>query len=438
MKFGFSFSALILLIFSMYCTGAAGGKKAPPGRVGVLKCEGENAVLYRYKKSTGDLIEKGSVTLPPGKKCKKAASEDEKSILRLKREGEWEKFYSGTSAVLEKGPYRFGKKDGLFSYYTKEGKRSRTVNYSKGKKEGEEISYFPGSDDWREKGRNVKGKRNGPWQSRLSSGTDCISEGSYTSGDKTGPWVECSKSEKTKEIYVSFKGSYQSGLKSGKVTTFNAKGNVSGEGSYRPDLACKNDSRQSDKSKCEKKSGRWIFYHENGKKAEEGNYDSKTGRRSGKWTEYYQSGEKMGEGNRDHVRQGKWTFYHKNGKIFGRYKFQGTDFVVVSGEIYEDGVKISESMPEKNCRMIVNRLGRKVKECDREEGGFASSLLKYDRDKDALSVRLKMKRGYWTDYNKKGQKIGEGSYLGGRKDGKWKELEGGRWVTKNYTMGKVR
>ncbi|MDH5656726.1 MAG: hypothetical protein OEZ34_12510, partial [Spirochaetia bacterium] len=152
----------------------------------------------------------------------------------------------------------------------------------------------------------------------------------------------------------------------------------------------------------------------------------------------YQSGQKMGAGNREHTRKGTWTFFNKNGSIYGIYYFDSSDFTVTGGQVYENGIKISESMPEKNCKQVVTRLGHTVKECEREAGGFASSLFKYSRDRDELQAILKMKTGFWIEYDKSGQKIGEGSYLGGRKDGVWNELVGGKWVKRSYMMGKIR
>jgi len=421
-----------------YCASIPGGGKPPKGRIGVVKCENNVPVLYRYNKESGEVIEKGPVLLPEGETCKKAASKEEKILLKMQRDGEWEKYYSGTKSVLERGSYRLSKKEGIFKYYTKSGELSKTVTYKAGEKDGEEISYFPGTDDWREKGANSNNEKSGPWQKRLAANAECIEEGNYAKGEKSGPWTECSQDSKTKKAYLSFKGSYQSDLKNNASVTYNSEGIKTGEGQYRADIACKNDPGQPDKTKCEKKSGRWVYYHSNGNKSEEGSYSAQTGKKNGNWTEYYRSGEKMGTGSREHTRRGSWTFYNKDGSILGRYVFEGTDNSITAGDVYEKGRKIQESLPAKNCKKIVNRLGREVTECENEAGGFGAALLNYDADSDSLKVTLKMQRGAWALYNEQGQKIGEGSFLNGRKDGTWKELEGGRWVTKNYMMGKLK
>lgn len=432
-----SLNALIIFIFLFAGCSSSGGSKdsGKKGRTAKLDCSANPPVLSLFHPE-GDLLYKGPVALAAGEDCKKTAGLPDSKVRKLSKEGIWYDYYKGSSAVLREGLYRKNKEEGLFRFYTKEKQLSRTVNYKDGKKEGEEVIYFPGTDEWKIHGQNSDNMKSGIWEERMDRSASCISKGAYKNNEKFGPWDECDREEKTEKIYNSFTGGYLEGLKNGPATTFYPDGATQSSGSYIADLACLKNPPPQGKDLCAKKTGLWYFYYPDGKRSQEGTYDGSKGTRSGKWTEYYRSGEKMAEGGRSHTRTGIWVFYDKKGSIIGKYIFQGSENFIKGGQIYENGVLAAETLPGVGCRRTVNRLGKEVDSCQMSPGGFGAALVKYNAAEDKLEFTLKMQNGRWAVYSAKGQKIGEGEFLNGRKHGKWKELEGGTWQNKNYMMGK--
>lgn len=435
------FRALLLLVtitgtLSFISCKSSDPTKKQPGKKVALFCTDQGAIRAHYEQEEGWVMKRGPVQLPDGVSCKDAEGQPESRLSDFPETGNWKVYYLKSEDLWQEGPFENGKRSGTWTFYDQDGNRAKTSQYSNGKRNGEEISYFS-SGEWRAKGNYSDDKKTGRWQERNSPNSDCISEGSYGNGNKEGPWKECSTDKKTDQDYLSFEGLYRKGLRDGPGKLYYPNGEVFAEGSYRADIACLSNPPEKDESNCQKRTGEWTIYFENGNKRAIGSYDQTTGKRSGNWTEFYQSGEKMSSGQMNHTRYGMWTFFEKSGEIKGQYRFSGNDFVPKAAVIWENGKKVGE-------------------------GPLAMGLIKYDEDNDKIEVKTTRKNGEWTEYypngqkkavgnykmdrkqgqwvyyNQSGQKTAEGKYNLGKKDGVWKEMEGGRMVTKTYRFGKVR
>lgn len=409
---------------------------AKEGRLFGLDCSAQPPLLSRYDKGSGSVLETGPVDLA-GKGCRSVASSGDAVLRRLPRDGVWKRFYKDSTAVLSSGLYKRNNEEGQFEYFSKDGGLVRTVLFQNGQKEGEEIAYFDGSRDWKYKGNNHADQKTGLWQSRFSVDDSCITEGNYRNGKKEGAWTVCSQNDK-KRGYLSFKGNYRADLRDGAALLFHENGGKQGEGVYRADLKCAENPPPEGIEACGKKIGRWTFYSKEGNKVAEGSYDAVTGRRSGVWSEYYASGKIMAKGPRRHTRYGVWTFYAQNGSILGKFLFDGSENFIRGGEIWKDGKLSAKALPGVGCRMGKNRIGKEVMQCEKEAGSFGAAFVKYNASADRLEFTLKMQNGLWADYDPSGKKIGEGEYLNGRKNGSWKELQSGKWVVRNYMMGRIQ
>lgn len=405
--------ALLLFMFSMIGFSCSGGDSKEDGpQEYSLNCSGGSAVRTYVK--DGFIKEKGPVVLPGGKKCDDIADSGDKELKKLKRTGEWSTYYSKSKKLMSSGSYDMSSREGTWTYYDQDGSRVRSTPYVKNKKEGEEISYFPGSNNWKKKGVYQEDLKTGTWQEKGEVRATCITTGDYIEDKKEGFWKECSLDQSKNHWYLSFEGTYHRDLKDGQGIHYHPNGKVLAEGLYRADFDCAENPPNNDLNQCGKRKGPWKVYHDNGVLAGEGNYDASSGYRTGVWKEYYRTGSKMAMGSRDHTRIGLWNFWDKRGNLLYQFQFDGKEFNPEYAFVYENGQKIME-------------------------GRVGMGLIQYDSVHDELKVRnvTEKQSGNWIFYEN-GQKVSEGELMMGRKQGEWKELIGGKWVTKSYMMGRER
>lgn len=411
MRFLMSFRMTLLVILAVVHCKTASVDENQPGKIVDIFCQNSQTIRVHYKKDTGDILQKGPVALPSGVTCSDAESFDEKRMLQLQEEGTWVQFYSG-GGKLGEGEYRAGKREGMWTFYSKEGQMIREVMYQDGLQNGQDTLFFPGTREWKARGQNRNGKKTGTWEERLSQDTDCISSGTYVEDDKQGQWTECMKSREG-EVFKGFEGDYRKGLKDGPATFYHPTGEPMATGEYRADMACLQSPPDGDKTKCEKRIGTWKIYHDNGKLFTEGSYNPTTGKRNGTWTEYYETGQKMAMGPRDHARRGMWTFWDKSGNIIYQFRFEGNDFSPKYAVLYENGRKSAE-------------------------GPLSMGLVKYEQKEDRLHTSAIFKNGPWKLYGPGGQLIGEGTFVQNKKHGSWREMVNGRMQTVQYQLGLKR
>ncbi len=376
-----------------------------------IKCENNIPIRYHYDQTEGFVSEKGPVILPDKMACKNAEGLKEDEIIKFKRDGYWISYYDGIRKLSE-GNNKNNKKVGKWRYYNKEGKLTKEENYEDGKKEGEEKGYFT-DGSIRYEGQNKNGKKVGIWKEYSDPRKTCVTEGEYNDNMKTGEWKECSMDENTKKYYISFRGSYYQNLKDGPAETYFPDGTIASKGMYKANLKCKENPPSEGESACGKKIGKWVFYYNNGKIMEEGNYDQDKGVRIGLWKEFYQTGEIRAQGNREHTKVGLWTFYDKKGNIIGQYQFSKNDFMASYCVEFENGKKV-------------------------KEGPCTAKLIKYEAETDSYKITGGMQTGKWKGYHSNGKLAWEGELMMGKKQGQWKHYdENGKLVAEGeYKMNK--
>ncbi|MBW1811352.1 MAG: hypothetical protein JRJ19_09270 [Deltaproteobacteria bacterium] len=132
-----------------------------------------------------------------------------------------------------------------------------------------------------------------------------------------------------------------------------------------------------------KRSGKWTWWHENGKEKKQGEY--KDGAKSGPWLEWHKNGKQALE-----------SFYQA-GHLHGAWKTWAFKGGLTSEGTYQQG-KIARTWTfwsEGGKELAKNELG--------EEG-----------------------TGSWKKFSALGRLLEEGKYKAGKKDGKWKEYPGAR------------
>lgn len=153
---------------------------------------------------------------------------------------------------------------------------------------------------------------------------------------------------------IQMKGLYKSAavqFRDGKFQYYFKSGKLSSEGMFV------NDER----------SGKWIWYHENGQTAETGVYD-KRGMKTGKWKLWHANGKVDSEGEfKKDKRNGVWNFFFDNG-------------VKSAVETYKDGAMLSAS--------YYNQLGV---ECNDNRCGVANPMFKGGDEKFFQYVKDNLK-----------------------------------------------
>lgn len=442
-KSGYILKFLLILSFTLtaggYCKSSDPLEKQPGKKV-ALFCNESGPVRAHYEPEEGFVTKAGPVSLPDGVSCKDAEDQPESRIADFPEQGIWKVYYNKSNNLWQEGPFENGERSGTWKFYSIKGFLTKTNEFRNNKLHGPEIRYFE-NGDWRSKGQYANGKKTGRWEERPSLTSTCVEAGSYGNDNKEGQWKECALDKQTRDYYFSFEGAYRKGLRDGPAKLYYPNGSVFGEGNYRADIPCllnppKNNEGRPDPAQCQKRTGDWIIYFDNGNKRATGSYDPATGKRSGNWTEFYMSGEKMAEGQMNaNIRYGMWTFFNKSGDIVGQYGFKGNSFMPKQAIFWENGNKTGEGplavgmvrYSDENDELIIKGMKRNGKWTHYYPSG---------RKKSAGTYQMDRMQGEWTFYDESGRMTAEGKFNLGRKDGVWKELENGRMVTKKYRFGK--
>ena len=421
-----------------------------------LNCVGGQAIREHFDTKLEKVRERGPVeTKHPltgaAIACDVAAKLKNKEIGELPRTGNWTGYHTDTGKIFFQGEYKKDRREGEFVFNNNEQLRIKVVNYKNGLKDGPEINYYAGTNEWKKKGQNSKGQKTGLWQTKISRESDCLTEGNYSKNKKTGQWVECRihTDEKDNKIYyVSFRGSYKGGLRNGPAESFYPNGKLGSQGSYWADFEClKDPPKKGGKDACGKHSGPWqIFYPQNGNLYMKGSYNRKTDERIGTWTEYYISGEKSAQGPRNDTKEGMWTYWDKQGVVLGKFNMF-SEFTFNGGTIYKNGRLKAQPLPAKG---------------EDEAGAIAQGTASFDMKKDLIEIEVGPLMGRWrlfddngvkrsegglkfdqrhghsVFYDESGRKIGEGNFMLGNKHGVYNELKNGRWVSTEYFMGEKK
>ena len=227
--------------------------------------------------------------------------DDYKNLIR---DGKWI-FWDENGVLKEEVHFKRGKREGLTTYYSKNGNESAKIVYRN------DEPWF------------------GEWTSWYSDGTKNES-GNYENGQKKSPWMGWFENGQKKYVI-----NYQNNKKHGLYTEWTKDGLLTKDIEYDNGAPISeylveyhgNGYTEINKRNGEL-SGSWIQWFENGKKNEEGIY--KQGKKGGAWSAWYENGEK------------KYLAKYVNGKLDGSYTELDTDGRVVKNIIYDVGEIISE------------------------------------------------------------------------------------------------
>lgn len=136
-------------------------------------------------------------------------------------------------------------------------------------REGPVVRFHPNGKK-RGEGAYVGGQLHGAFVEYSNAGRK-IAEGSYRKGRKQGAWTFWWENGKKQS-----EGSFSAGDRAGVWTYYDEKGRKSSMGEIRT------------VDDVEKKEGRWVFWHSNGKKAQEGQFEN--GRKVGVWKSFDEKG----------------------------------------------------------------------------------------------------------------------------------------------------
>lgn len=186
------------------------------------------------------------------------------------RDGHWKDYYPD-GALKAEGNYDKGRQTGEWKYYHANGKMEQTGKFNKqGKWDGPWKWYFDSGQLLKEE--NYRNGQKDGMSTEYDETGKVIEEGEFVNGNEEGPWFEL--------IGDTFlRGVYRDGLRTGMWY-----------GYYLDLKEGKTDSLCFFKGSFieDNPDGKQIYYWENGKVKDEGNYVN--GRREGEWSKYNSDG----------------------------------------------------------------------------------------------------------------------------------------------------
>ena len=192
------------------------------------------------------------------------------------------------------GSYKNGKKDGVWIYWSPNGKESSEFTWKEGMK-------------W-----------NGTWIERWDNG-QVKWEYTYTNGELDDLWTYYDKNDGGK--YVGKEGRYYSKYKGEKIGLFSFF-DTDEDGNFNENIR---KERKVFRFNTWDKNGEMVgiitHWYRNGNKKTQETWKNDTF--NGLSTKWYENGQKKSEGNmKDYVRDGLWTYWYENGqkKSEGNYK----------------------------------------------------------------------------------------------------------------------
>lgn len=245
----------------------------------------------------------------------------------------------GTEQWCEKD----GIKEGPYTSWHDDGKKSEHGQYVKGMKDGRWTAWYDtGQVEW--EAEYKQDEKHGAWSRFYRNGVQA-SDGRYVDGKMEGRWISWFNNGKKSE-----EGQMKGGKNHGKWKYYNKLGRLKRTERYdrgakkssklvtaggdsedllvdtqegRKDPRCPEGAMlfgapppSGTKEWCQKdkaKEGGYWEYWDEGQRLIEGKFAG--GKKTGVWTEFYKNGNKTSEGKFEHGREtGKWTYWYINGQ----------------------------------------------------------------------------------------------------------------------------
>lgn len=144
------------------------------------------------------------------------------SYARGKRDGLFTEYYQDGKTPSKETPMKSGKIEGTVVTYFRDGKKASEKAYLSSQENGMERRYDPETGEILLEGRWEKGKKVGEWieLSDAGHGIKGVTKQHYRDGKLDGPYI----SELTRDgkPYITFKGQYTAGRKTGKWSQYDA------------------------------------------------------------------------------------------------------------------------------------------------------------------------------------------------------------------------
>jgi uncharacterized protein len=290
-----------------------------------------------------------------------------------------------------------------------------------------------------------KGNREGHWKFYYESGP-LREEAFYTAGNLSG-FYRSFHENGARDVVAN----YSNNLYEGTVETFYPN----------------NVKRATYQFKAGKKTGGEVTYHNNGAKKYEVNLldgepegpckyyhrDGKVsdtcafvaGKRAGSFVTYYEDGTKKFEGTyKNDLAVGAYKSYHRNGKLKEEGFYNDKGAFTGNWKLYSPEGVISEEWQYSERGKIISHKyysyrGKLENELIFKSEELAQSVSYNDKGEVINDQKKKGDRFQVTFYQANGNKLSEGVYLDGLRDGEWKyyDVDGYLSSTENYSKGNL-
>ena len=225
------------------------------------------------------------------------------------------KTYSSRGWVMADGIVdKKGKRQGIWKYYFKSGKRKVIGRYKNGRRIGDWKFYYENGQEEQSGTYNSKGRPEGFWKWYFENG-NMLREEEQTNGKLDGDY-----SEYASDGTIVAKGLYVEGSKEG--VWYYHLGDIIEEGNYKADL----------------KDGEWVHHYSNKEKQFVGRYVD--GEENGEHRYYYPNGNLKIQGDYSMGKRHKqWKFFNEEGIIRTTITYRLGEELKIDGKIIERKVK---------------------------------------------------------------------------------------------------
>jgi len=247
----------------------------------------------------------------------------------------------------------------------------------------EKITYWENGKIKNITNHDEDGKKTGYWENYSQSG-QLEKSGSYEKGKKYGTWYEYYYDGTNKKSTSYYNGSIE------EFKTYYDNGRLMASGRF---------------DNYGKKHGRWMQNYDNWQQKLEGDYDH--GKKNGPWKYYTKSGALFKiENYKEGIRDSKWEGNNGNSNAYVNKKDEVE---------YANAVEATAGVVEAAVEIDVSKKVEEVLESD------VSSEIAIAEAVDAATSGYygSKQNGEWKFYNENGKLVEVGTYLNGRKDGKW-------------------
>lgn len=333
-------------------------------------------------------------------------------------------FDKNETQLMSEGNLKDGHENGRWTYYYRNGKKYKEVDFYMGIVNGR-VAYYYENGTLMNEGMVVNNQTVGPYKEYFNDGT-LKTEGQYRNGDKDSIWNHYNIVSRLVMVEHC-----QNGVCKVMEAWDNAGTKLvdSGNGIYKEYLSDEKTLKEEGRYKNGLKDSTWVTYWNNGNKLTVMNF--KEGQPTGEVLTFYESGKKRSIEN---IENGEYKLWYENGNLSTSGYMKDSERDSVWKYFSQDGILMREGSYLKGKKQGLHTAyfpsGKKESEIQYRNGLKEGHAVWYRRDTTSQQKNRMVKHmegdfaadiqtGHWTYYQIDGKVGNEGEYENGKMAGLW-------------------